>query len=187
MEDAPYETDGLDVRPDKLFRVFLTITFAACWSPSLCSMTTGKGSIASSLDIKTSSYSCTDECFCLGPDRAKAILLVADQNFEKFRHFGGHVPQSLGGMMRFLHISDSTGIGRGGRYAKVRPLMNLLNERFVRLFSVQQEPSVDEAIICYLGLHPMFIRGKPICFGFRLYCCCSPSGYLACFEPCSSA
>ena len=40
-------------------------------------------------------------------------------------------------------------------------------------------------MIRYYGHHPskQFIRGKPIRFGFKFWCCCTTDGYLVRFEP----
>ena len=45
--------------------------------------------------------------------------------------------------------------------------------------------SVDESMIPYYGRHgtKQFIRGKPIRFGFKLWCLCSSDGYLLHAEP----
>lgn len=48
-----------------------------------------------------------------------------------------------------------------------------------------EELSIDEQMVPYFGRHSckMYIRGKPIRFGYKLWCLCSASGYLYSFIP----
>lgn len=61
----------------------------------------------------------------------------------------------------------------------------MLKERFLKYFPVTQHVSVDEAMIPYFGRHgaKQFLRNKPVRFGYKIWCICTPSGYLANFEP----
>lgn len=45
--------------------------------------------------------------------------------------------------------------------------------------------SVDKNMVPYFGRHPtkQFIRGKPIRYGYKMWCVCDPLGYLLNFEP----
>ncbi|CAH2109195.1 unnamed protein product [Euphydryas editha] len=45
--------------------------------------------------------------------------------------------------------------------------------------------SIDEEMVPYFGRHgyKMFIKGKPVRFGFKLWCLCSSNGYLYQFIP----
>lgn len=49
--------------------------------------------------------------------------------------------------------------------------------------------SIDEEMVPYFGRHSckMYIRGKPIRFGYKLWCLCSFSGYLYYFIPFAGA
>ena len=73
---------------------------------------------------------------------------------------------------QFLHIRDNTDID-DDRYYKVRPLFDILNTNFKRFVSANNF-SVDKSMIPYDGRHGIkhFIRGKPIQFGFKLWCLC---------------
>ena len=44
---------------------------------------------------------------------------------------------------------------------------------------------IDESMVPYFGRHgaKQFIRGKPIRFGFKLWCLATPLGYLVQMEP----
>ena len=68
---------------------------------------------------------------------------------------------------------------------KVRPLMTMLNERFQLFWPVENELSIDESMVPYYGRHStkQFIRGKPIRFGYKLWCLNTRLGYLIQFDP----
>ncbi|XP_039968251.1 piggyBac transposable element-derived protein 3-like, partial [Bactrocera tryoni] len=81
---------------------------------------------------------------------------------------------------RFLHLADNTDLNTVDRFAKVRPLIDALNKKFMQFGVFSHILSVDEQMIPYFGRHSckMFIKGKPIRFGFKSWCLCSESGYL---------
>ena len=70
--------------------------------------------------------------------------------------------------------------------AKVRPLLSMINERFLRkvAFMKQQNLSIDEAIIRYFGKHgaKQLIRGKPTRLGYKMWVPTTPLGYVLQFE-----
>ena len=88
-------------------------------------------------------------------------------------------------IMRYLHLADNTKVDRSDTFAKVRPLVRGLNDRLLAAFPVQQKLSIDESMIPYFGRHgaKQFIRGKPMRFGFKVWCLCTPLGYMVQFEP----
>lgn len=55
-----------------------------------------------------------------------------------------------------------------------------MNEKFGLYFPVEENLSIDESMIPYYGRHSskQFIRGKPIRFGFKLWCVNTRLGYL---------
>lgn len=67
---------------------------------------------------------------------------------------------------------------------KVRPLMNLLNERFQQHGIFHRNLSVDESMVKYFGHHPckQFMRGKPIRFGYKNWMMCNDDGYCYAFD-----
>ena len=71
-----------------------------------------------------------------------------------------------------LHIRDNTDID-DDRYYKVRSLFDILNTNFKRFVSANNF-GVNESMIPYYGRHGtnQFIRGKPMRFGFKLWCLC---------------
>lgn len=84
---------------------------------------------------------------------------------------------------RILHCADNSNIN-ADKYYKLRPLKNLLQNRFLKHFIPEQELNYDESMIKYFGRHSckQFIRGKPIRFGFKAWCINTASGYLVNFD-----
>lgn len=72
---------------------------------------------------------------------------------------------------------------------QVRPLINLMNEKFLQFGIWSEELSIDEQMVPYFGRHSckMYIRNKPIRFGYKLWCLCSATGYLFKFIPYAGA
>lgn len=90
---------------------------------------------------------------------------------------------------RFLHFSDNNQLDKNDKMAKIRPLMNIMNKKFIQFGIWSECLSVDEQMVPYFGRHSckMYIRGKPIRFGYKLWCLCSSNGYLYSFAPYSGA
>lgn len=85
----------------------------------------------------------------------------------------------------FLHVCDNQTIDSNDKFAKITPLNDMLNKRFMQFGVFSHNLSIDEAMIAYYGRHSckMFIKGKPIRFGFKHWCLCSAEGYLYSFIP----
>lgn len=90
-------------------------------------------------------------------------------------------------IMKYLHVSDNGRLDGSDKMAKVRPLMSMLNERFLHYFEFvkKQDLSIDESMVPYFGRHgcKQFIRGKPIRFGYKMWVLATPLGYVLQFEP----
>ena len=87
---------------------------------------------------------------------------------------------------QYLHFNDDMSIDYNDRVYKIRPIIDHLNACFGQFFQpFGQKYSLDEAMEPYYGHHSMkqFIRGKPIRYGFKLWCLTSPQGYLVKFQP----
>ena len=69
-------------------------------------------------------------------------------------------------------------------WGKLRPMMNHLQDAFQKIYIPERHLSFDESMVAYYGRHGciQFIRGKPIRFGFKKFCLCTPLGYLIAFE-----
>lgn len=88
-------------------------------------------------------------------------------------------------IMRFIHIADNTLLDTDDKFSKVRPLLAMLNERFLLYFLKEKNLSIDESMIPYYGRHgaKQFIRGKPIRFGYKMWALTTSLGYVLQFEP----
>nr|CAH7768426.1 unnamed protein product [Callosobruchus chinensis] len=86
---------------------------------------------------------------------------------------------------RFFHLNDNSVIDKSDKIYKIRPLIDHLNKVSQECISpLGKYVSVDEAMEPYYGRHHMkqFIKGKPIRFGFKLWCLCTFDGYLVKFD-----
>uniref|UniRef100_A0A1Y1LG12 PiggyBac transposable element-derived protein domain-containing protein n=1 Tax=Photinus pyralis TaxID=7054 RepID=A0A1Y1LG12_PHOPY len=88
-------------------------------------------------------------------------------------------------IMKNLHCCDNNFLNASDKFAKVRPLFNSLNERFLEFCPSEETYCVDEAMIPYYGRHPtkQFIRGKPIRWGYKFWVGATRLGYVTWFEP----
>lgn len=81
---------------------------------------------------------------------------------------------------KYIHLPDNGNLDSRDKMAKIRPLMNLLCQKFQKWGFMHEKLSVDEAMIKYFGHHSskQFIRGKPVRFGFKNWMLTSSCGYL---------
>ena len=79
---------------------------------------------------------------------------------------------------KFCHVADNENLGES-RVAKVQPIYDQLNKSFTQFGIFHQKLSIDESMVPYYGHHraKMFIRGKPIRFGYKIWMLCSADGY----------
>lgn len=86
---------------------------------------------------------------------------------------------------RNLHLADNTTVHTCDQFYKLRRYMQLLNEIFSKFGVFSHSLRVDEQMIPYFGRHSckMYMRGKPVRFGFKAWCLCSAGGYLYKFIP----
>lgn len=82
-------------------------------------------------------------------------------------------------IMRYLHFSDNSLLDGTDSMAKIRPIMKQMNNAS-KILPPGEKLSIDESMIKYYGHHgaKQFIRGKPIRFGYKLWVCADPSGYV---------
>lgn len=84
-----------------------------------------------------------------------------------------------------IHLSDNAQLDSDDRFAKLRPIFDIINEKNMQFGLFHYNLSIDEEMVPYFGRHSckMFIKGKPVRFGFKLWCLCSSNGYLYKFIP----
>jgi len=92
-------------------------------------------------------------------------------------------------LMRYLHLSDNLHLDTSDRFAKVRPLLTLLNERCLVFYPLEQYLSIDGTRVPYFGRHfsKQFMRSKPVRFGYKLWSMAAAGGYVMQFEPYAGA
>ena len=80
---------------------------------------------------------------------------------------------------RFIHFADNCDLNQNDKYAKIRPLYDHLNQRLQQFGVFEKDLSIDESMVPYYGMHSgrMFIKGKPVRFGYKIWALCSKNGY----------
>lgn len=86
----------------------------------------------------------------------------------------------FGEMKRNIHLCNNDNIDKDDKMFKIREYYSLLNNKFSQFGAVETCLSIDEQMVPYFGRHgsKMFIRGKPVRFGFKLWCLCTSTGYI---------
>ncbi|KAF2902818.1 hypothetical protein ILUMI_03366 [Ignelater luminosus] len=87
-------------------------------------------------------------------------------------------------IFRYIHATGNNNLHKNDKMAKLRPLIEKVNELFVRYTPVSKDMSIDESMIPYFGRNgcKQFIRGKPIRFGYKAWVLAQPSGYCVNFD-----
>lgn len=88
-------------------------------------------------------------------------------------------------ILKFFHVCDNSRLDTSDKFAKIRPLWSMLNERFLNAFPMDSNLCVDESMVPYFGRHStkQHIHGKPVRFGYKVWCLCSRLGYMIQSEP----
>ncbi|CAH1968148.1 unnamed protein product [Acanthoscelides obtectus] len=87
-------------------------------------------------------------------------------------------------IMRFVHCADNTKMDPQDKMWKLRPIITRLQESFLKYYRPTEHMNYDESMIKYFGRHnrKQFIRGKPIRFGYKVWCLNSENSYLVNFD-----
>ena len=82
-------------------------------------------------------------------------------------------------LKNFIHLSDNQNLQVGNKVAKVQPLYDRLNNNLKKFGIPHKDLSIDESMVPYHGKHSakMFIRMKPIRFGYKLWVLAGSDGY----------
>lgn len=88
-------------------------------------------------------------------------------------------------IFRYLHVADNSNLQPNDKMAKVRPLFDMLNEKFLQYAIIEKDISIDESMIPYYGRHgcKQHIKGKPIRFGFKDWIAALRLGYCLYADP----
>lgn len=88
-----------------------------------------------------------------------------------------------------VHVCNNKKLDKNDKFAKISPLNDILNKKFMQFGVFVHSLSVDEQMIAYYGRHSlkMFIKGKPIRFGYKYWVIASTTGYCFFFIPYTGA
>ncbi|KRZ92971.1 PiggyBac transposable element-derived protein 3 [Trichinella sp. T8] len=80
---------------------------------------------------------------------------------------------------KYLHLAHNQKLVKGDKMSKVTPLYKLLNSSLVKHGMFHEKLRVDESIVPYFRRHAtkMFLKGKPIRFGYKVWMLCGNDGY----------
>ena len=78
-----------------------------------------------------------------------------------------------------LHVCGNDNLNLEDKWAKLRPLIQIVNDKLIQFGVFAEYLSIDEQMTPYFGQNSckMFIRGKPIRFGHKNSVICSNDGY----------
>lgn len=78
---------------------------------------------------------------------------------------------------RFLHFSNNETSDRNDRLRKVRPIINLWNEKFKEIYTPSEYISIDESLMKYKGrlAYKQYNPSKRARFGLKIYKLCEAS------------
>ena len=89
-------------------------------------------------------------------------------------------------IMSNLHFADNDKLDPNDKLFKLRPVLRHLSANFRQQFAHVPEQFLcyDESMIRYFGSHYMkqFIRGKPLRFGYKVWCLNNAAGYCVDFK-----
>ena len=80
---------------------------------------------------------------------------------------------------KHFHLADNQNLTEGDKMSKVSPLYEMINTILIQFGVFHEILSVDESMVSYFGRHSakMFIRGKPIRYGYKIWSLCGIDGY----------
>ena len=87
--------------------------------------------------------------------------------------------------MQNLHLADNSNLDKEDKFAKVRPLIDKLNEHYLANYLPEQSVSIDESILPYFGHHgcKQYMRNKPVKFCYKFCVAATLLGYVIQFYP----
>ena len=92
----------------------------------------------------------------------------------------------FGQILSNLHVNDNaaTPDGNKDKLYKLRPLIDMMNNNYVKLYNVSQKLSVDESMILFKGRHSIkqYNPMKPIKRGYKMWVRADMDGYISKFD-----
>lgn len=91
----------------------------------------------------------------------------------------------FGFIVRMIHFTNNISLEKSDRFAKIRPLIRMLNKNFQEHAPEIVHHSVDEQMVPYFGRHgcKQYIHGKPIRYGYKFWVGSTYKGYILWVEP----
>lgn len=82
-------------------------------------------------------------------------------------------------LKKYLHFVDNQDLEKDDKYSKIRPVYDELNRQLLQFGIFSRDLSIDESMVPYYGNHSgkMFIKNKPVRFGYKIWAICSSNGY----------
>ena len=80
---------------------------------------------------------------------------------------------------KYIHFTDNTQLDKSDKFAKIRPLINLMNEKLDSLGNIEDVYSIDEQMVPYSGRHSakQTNREKTIRFGYKNFWLTTKTGF----------
>ena len=88
-------------------------------------------------------------------------------------------------LSQYVHVSIAADADRTDKLTKVRPFIDLCQQKFAAVYSSSRDVAVDEAMIEFDGRigWKQYMPKKPVRWGIKLWCLCeSSSGYCLDFD-----
>ena len=91
----------------------------------------------------------------------------------------------FGEIMQNFHLADNSNLDKEEKFAKVRPLIDKLNEQCLANYLSEQSVSINESMVPYFGHHgcKQYMRNKPVRFGYKFWVAATPLCYAIQFSP----
>ena len=82
-------------------------------------------------------------------------------------------------------LADNSNLDKEDKFAKVRPLLDKLNEQCLAKYLPEQSVKIDESMVPYFGRHgcKQCMRNKPIICGHKFWLAATQLGYTIQFYP----
>ena len=79
---------------------------------------------------------------------------------------------------RYLHFADNLRLTEEDKMSKISPLYSILNHNLIQFGIFHELLSLDKSRVPFgRRSAKMFIRGNPICFGYKIRCLCGSDSY----------
>mmetsp|Transcript_41290 Transcript_41290/g.36633 ORF Transcript_41290/g.36633 Transcript_41290/m.36633 type:complete len:162 (+) Transcript_41290:1016-1501(+) len=88
-------------------------------------------------------------------------------------------------MNQIFHLADNEKANKKDPLYKLRPFMNILEQKFVEMYDIGENVTVDEAMVKWKGqlFFKQLMKGKPIKWGIKLFLLCdAKNGYCHSFK-----